>query len=280
MAIKIVETSISNPALAMLRARRYEKAYIAVPNTKLDADLFADLSIVYQALTGEQLPVESNTFLIKSKDGYLERLFAPVFGRTADNKLAIRWGASLIPVTLESKEYSIKPGQYNQSGRGMDTCIFVTVKTGKDVYRLPVALRQQNWDSKISVDELDYMLADDYEQLIAALGELKEGSETTGGTTGEILSLRDFEVDEKLTVIAYKEVKTNYGSNFIITLSDGRQSWGHKSINAVLAVKPTIDENNPAELVVIEKREYSPGKWAIKAVLFITVAEDDDSLVF
>lgn len=281
MAIKLIDVSLSNPALSIVRARTYQRNYTPLPNNILAADLLADLNVVYSALSGgNEVPVEDFTFLVKAKDGYLARLHSPIIGKNADNKMVIRWGNVDFEVDMDSEAYNLKVGSFDFSGRGLDVCLFITVKVGKDAYRMPLPLRLQNWDDKPTLDDTEYLFSEDFDQFIDTLGVLPTRGESTGSGGEELISLRDLEVDAEYEVVGYKEVKTSYGTNFIIEFKGGIKSWSHKCINQVLRAKPTISATAPATLKMLKKNEFSPGKFSIDAVLILQVSAQSVSLDF
>ena len=67
--ITTIDVSTSASSLASLSGREYNSEYTALPNANLPKTLRSELDTVFQFLTGEELPLEENTFLIKARDG-------------------------------------------------------------------------------------------------------------------------------------------------------------------------------------------------------------------
>ena len=132
-SVTTIDLSTNAPQLAPLSGREYTSEYTSLPNANLPKALRKDLDTIFQFLTGEELPLDENTFLIKSRDGVYFRLFGPVLKAgadgvegTADDQLYIQWGPRFLPLVAVKGGFT-KPdgtlieaefGLYNFSGRG------------------------------------------------------------------------------------------------------------------------------------------------------------------
>lgn len=289
MAIRSINLSSTNPAFARLAARSYDRQYCPVPNTSLPKVILNDLGVIFKGLTGEEMPKDDNTILVKADEGVFTRMFTPVLVNDQDG-YAIRWGSRIIPLTIKDTKLSaadskltFKAGVYNFSGRGENVCLFALMKEAEtgDTVKMPIVVRFASWDSPLDKDEFDAMFSEDLEGLLLQIAENKQ---PTGGqrTNEEILSFRDL-IEGDYSVIDYREVTTSYGKNHILTLEgvpgygESVACWGHSSIKNILLAQPVISKDEPAILSILSKEQTKDGKWRIKASLAVSsFAEDDD----
>jgi len=63
---------------ARLETKSYDRAYTDVPNRALPASLKEELTAIHEALTGNELPEEGNTFTVRADNaGTFKRLYSP-----------------------------------------------------------------------------------------------------------------------------------------------------------------------------------------------------------
>ena len=112
--VNTINVGTSSPDLAPLAGRAYDSAYTALPNSNMPKAMRRDLDKVFVSLTGEELPLEENTFLIKAEDGVYNRLFGPILKvgvdeieGTESGKAYIQWGNRYIPVALGKTGVSV-----------------------------------------------------------------------------------------------------------------------------------------------------------------------------
>ena len=90
--INTIDISTNAPALAPLAGREYTSEYTSLPNANLPKAMRKDLDTIFQYLTKEELPLDENTFLIKSRDSIYFRLFGPVLKVGAEGGLKVIQG--------------------------------------------------------------------------------------------------------------------------------------------------------------------------------------------
>ena len=172
-SVTTIDLSTNAPQLAPLSGREYTSEYTSLPNANLPKALRKDLNSIFQFLTEEELPLDENTFLIKSRDGVYFRLFGPVLKAgaegvegTSDGKLYIQWGPRYIPLTTVKGGFTKSDGtvieaefgSYNFSGRGEDPALFVSVDVEDGQLVLPVAVRFTDWENPTEPKALNAIL--------------------------------------------------------------------------------------------------------------------------
>lgn len=251
MTIKMipVPTSIASAELSALSARTYKSSYTAVPNTKLPTLVQQGASKVYEALTGNALPMDDSTFAVSAKDGMFVRFYAPKLYRgslledgTQTPALYIRWGNERIeliadgervaPAYKSSAKVSMKFATFNPSAKGEDPALElkVTYKSGSDsdVYIMLIAVAPEDWKG-FDAERYNTVAETDAEALLALLGTESSGKGSRGsqGETTDRKSLLTavFGSPEEQTrnlefaVTGYRPVSASYGVTAIIQLA-------------------------------------------------------------
>jgi hypothetical protein len=256
---------------------------------------------VFQFLTTEELPLDENTFLIKSRDSIYFRLFGPVLKvgadgieGTEDGKLYVQWGPRFIPLNLgkngfttsDGKEIEAEFGSYNFSGRGEDAALFVAVDVENGQTVLPVAVRFTDWENPTEPKAMNALIKKKPEDII---GLLQKVTAKGGGSSGprieatDEVDFRDLEVNVPYEVIGYYPCKTSYGLTYRILIKDYPNdgaiagAWAHSSIRPLLATKPEINQDKPATLTIRSKEELDSGKIRIRSTLLLSQQETDES---
>lgn len=297
--ITTIDVSTSAAQLAPLSGREYTSEYTQLPNANLPKTMRQELDEVFTYLTGEELPLDENTFLIKSRDGVYSRLFGPVLKVGADGvegtetgKLYVQWGPRFIPVTLgkggfttsDGREIEAEFGSFNFSGRGEDSCLFVSVDTNEGQTVLPVAVRFSDWENPTDPKALNALLKKKPEDIVPLLQPVT----AKGGGGGQRIEadveidFRDLEVNSPYQVIGYYPCKTSYGLTYRILIEnlpeEGKVAgaWAHSSIRPLLATKPEINREKPATLTLRSKEELDSGKVRIRSTLLLSQQETTD----
>ena len=176
--VNTINVGTSSPDLAPLAGRTYGSAYTALPNSNMPKAMRRDLDKVFVSLTGEELPLEENTFLIKAEDGVYNRLFGPILKvgvdeieGTESGKAYIQWGNRYIPVALGKTGVSVdingqtvaleaEFAEFNFSGRGNDIGLMISVdeEDGSGQVVLPVAVRFIDWENPPEIKALNAMM--------------------------------------------------------------------------------------------------------------------------
>lgn len=293
--VKTIEVGTGSIDLAPLAGREYSTAYTALPNANLPRNLRVDLDQVFTAITGEELPLEENTFLIKAEDGVYSRLFGPVLKAGAEDvegtepdKLYIQWGPRFIPVSLEkgglktpTVTLDAEFADYNFSGRGNDHALMVSFEnedgTGQTV--LPLAVRFVDWQNPPEIKALNALLKKKPEDIFPLIQPaMPKGTGSRVKADSEI-DFRDLEEGQSYTVTSYRPVSTQYGQSYRMVLSghptEGltAECWAHSSLRPILSTQPEITEEKPAVLTIREKSLTADGKVRIRCSLIITRSE-------
>ncbi len=300
-SVTTIDLSTNAPQLAPLSGREYTSEYTSLPNANLPKALRKDLNTVFEFLTGEELPLDENTFLIKSRDGVYFRLFGPVLKAgadgiedTSDGQLYIQWGPRYVPVNVvkggftkpDGTEIEAEFGSYNFSGRGEDPALFVSVDTEDGQLVLPVAVRFIDWENPTEPKALNALLKKKPEDVLALVQKVAAKGTGGGGQRVEAdseIDFRDLPVNVPFEVINYYPCKTSYGLTYRIAINNYPEegqvagAWAHSSIRPLLATKPEINREKPATLTVRSKDELPDGKIRLRSTLLLAVQEADES---
>lgn len=236
--IQTIDITTNNAIFAGLQVKNYERQYTPIENTKLPVAYKAQLNVIYTAIFGEDLPETDITFLVKSYQGSFSRLLIPVVG-VYNGKLSVKWGSKIAEL---GDNLSMRADGINFSGRGNDPALIVSVKSGKDVYSMPLSVRFTSQEMQLSVDEFKATWELDRETLLETLVVLTE-SKATGdnNNSNPVVNIKELELGS-YTITQYREVKTSYGINYIVTLVDSneisRQVWADTKLRNILINKP------------------------------------------
>lgn len=299
-SVTTIDLSTNAPQLAPLSGREYQSEYTSLPNANLPKALRRDLDVIFQFLTGEELPLDENTFLIKARDGVYFRLFGPVLkagatgvDNTQDNQLYIQWGPRYIPINVvkggftkaDGSEMEAEFGSYNFSGRGEDPALFVSVDTAEGQLVLPVAVRFTDWENPLDPKALNALVKKKPEDIVTLIQKITAKGSGGGARveTDNEVDFRDLPVNVPFEVVNYYPCKTTYGTTFRIAIKDYPEegqiagAWAHSSIRPLLATKPEINEEKPATLTIRSKEELDGGKIRLRSTLLLSRQETSDS---
>lgn len=306
-SVTTIDLSTNAPQLAPLSGREYTSEYTSLPNANLPKAMRKDLDTIFQFLTGEELPLDENTFLIKSRDGVYFRLFGPVLKAgaegvdgTSDGQLYIQWGPRYLPLNTVKGGFT-KPdgtvieaefGSYNFSGRGEDPALFLSVDVEDGQLVLPVAVRFSDWENPTEPKALNALLKKKPDDVVALVQKITAKGGGSGGPRVEAdseVDFRDLEVNVPYEVINYYPCKTSYGLTYRIMIanypSEGQVAgaWAHSSIRPLLSTKPEITREKPATLTLRSKEELDNNKIRIRSTLLLSrqeTSEEDLNLNF
>jgi hypothetical protein len=310
--VKTIEVGTASPDLAPLAGREYSSSYTPLPNSNLPRGMRRDLDKIFTALTGEELVLEENTFLIRADDGVYNRLFGPVLKAGSDEvegttvgSLCVQWGPRYIPLTLTKEGVQVtindQPvtldaefGEFNFSGRGPDIALMVSVdeEDGSGQVVLPIAVRFIDWQNPPELKALNAMLkkkAGDVTGLIQVA--TPKGGGGFRARADHDIDFRDLEEGIQYSVQSYRGVETQYGQSYRIILADypvdgeTAECWAHASLRPIFATKPEINAEKPATLTIKSKDvSEKDGKVRIRCSLILSrqeaVNEDDLDLDF
>ena len=297
-SVTTIDLSTNAPQLAPLAGREYTSEYTSLPNANLPKALRKDLNTVFQFLTGEELPLDENTFLVKSRDGVYFRLFGPVLKSgaegvegTSDGQLYIKWGPRYLPVnivkggftTSDGREMEAEFGSYNFSGRGEDCAMFVSVDTDNGQLVLPVAVRFTDWENPLEPKALNALLKKKPEEVVTLVQ--KVAAKGGGGNRIEAdseVDFRELDIQTPYEVIGYYPCKTSYGLTYRILINNYPAeaqvagAWAHSSIRPLLSTQPEITREKPATLTLRSKEELADGKVRLRSTLLLSAQETDE----
>lgn len=306
--VNVLQVGTSSPELATLAGREYTSEYTSLPNANLPRAMRQGLDRVFTALTGTELPLEENTFLIKSQDGVYTRLFGPILKAGSDDvegteagKFYIQWGNRFIPVSLGKEGLTTESGnviesefaEFNFSGRGNDHALMVSIddEDGSGQTVLPIAVRFVDYQNPADLKVLNSLTKKDKAaQIIPLIEQVRPRGSGGLKRADHDVEFRDLKVDVPYQVTAYRAVKTTYGISYRIVINnypaegETGEAWAHSSLRSLLSTQPEISEEKPALLVLKDKQVTTDGKVKIRCSLILSqqkeVSEDDLNLNF
>ena len=310
--VNTIQVGTGSPDLAPLAGREYQSQFVSLPNANLPKAMRRDLDKVFLALTGEELPLDEGTFLIKAEDGVYARLFGPILKAGSDDvegtesgSAYIQWGNRYIPVSLGKEGVTIdingqavsleaEFSEFNFSGRGDDPALMISVdeEDGSGQVVLPVAVRFVDWQNPPDTKALNAQMKKGKEAEI--LGLIQEVTARGSGNSSRAdhdIEFRDLEEGMSYSVIQYRQCQTKYGTSYRITLVDHpnegetAECWAHSSLRPLLATQPEISEESPATLHIKEKSvSEKDGKVRIRCSMILSaqaeISDDDLDLNF
>lgn len=310
--VNTIQVGTGSPDLAPLAGRLYNSQFTSLPNSCLPKSVRKSLDKVFLALTGEELPLEENTFLIKAEDGVYARLFGPILKAGSDDvegteagSAYIQWGNRYIPVSLGKEGVTVgingQPvsleaefSEFNFSGRGDDPALMIAVdeEDGSGQVILPVAVRFVDWQNPPDTKALNAQMKKGKEAEI--LGLIQEVTAKGSGNSNRAdhdIEFRDLEEGMSYSVVSYRSCETKYGTSYRITLADHpnegetAECWAHSTLRPLLATKPEISEESPATLHIKEKSvSEKDGKVRIRCSMILSaqaeISDDDLDLNF
>jgi hypothetical protein len=299
--VDVLNVGTGSPDFAPLAGREYTKSFTALPNACLGKAIRIGLDKVYMALTGEELELESNTFLVKAEDGVYSRLFGPILKAGSDDvegtqsgSAYIQWGDRYIPVSLGKEGVTVdingqavsleaEFSEFNFSGRGTDPSLMISVdeEDGSGQIVLPVAVRFIDWQNPPDTKALNAFMKKGKEADI--LSQIQQvAAKGTGGRqqADHDIDFRDLEEGESYTVVGFRKINTQYGESFRILLADypvegeTAECWAHASLRPLLATQPEISVEKPATVHIKEKSLTTDGKVRIRCSMILSQQEE------
>ncbi len=302
---------------ARLEAKSYARSYTDVPNTALPATLRDALSVVFKALTGEDLDPSGSTFTVRADaSGTFKRLYSPTVFSTEDRGLVIRWGDQDIPLIVStgkiSTEASPKGTKFTFKeepiGKYTEAVLSVSVTSEGTLYTLPVPIRSADFEERLSADLLDLLLDENPEsiaekvQLASDLSKRGESSGSGERMVGNFVKVAHLPLGE-YTVTTYRSKEGGaHGPDYFLQVQipepftapiraqvDGEwtdveseiSDWAivrpNTAMKKTLAAGPVITPEAPATLKVLEHGVYNGFPTAKTVLKCQAFAEDPDS---
>lgn len=310
-----IDVNLSERNRARLEARSYEANYTDVPNRALPETLKNELGVIYEALTGEALPEDSNTFTVRADGGTFKRLYSPtVFSTEGNAGIIIRWGDTDVPVSVEGGKISVAGADRktkfafkdDQIGKYDEPVLSVSIAKEGTLYTMPFPVRSADWENRMNGDILDALLEESPEKIaenIAVAGDPSKRGEGGPRLNGPIIKVAELPIGT-YSLTSYRARETQYGMDYLIQAvieepfvattrvkDDVTEEWGdaevevsgfaiikpNTALKKLLAADPIISEESPANLTVLEHGEYNGFKTAKVALKCTAFVEDDAS---
>ena len=309
-----VNVQLSERNRARLETKTYESNYTDVPNRALPESLKEELGVIYEALTGENLPDDSNTFTVRADSGTFKRLYSPTVFSTEGKEVIIRWGDRDIPVTLAAGKISVEGADRKTKfsfkddliGKYDEPVLSVSIAKEGTLYTMPFPVRFADWENKVTGDVLDALLEETPEKIaenLAVAGDPSKRGEGGPRMQGHFVKVAELPIGSyKLT--SYRSKEGNYGMDYFLQAvieepfvattrvkDENTDEWGdaevevsgfaivrpNNALKKLLAADPIITEESPATLSVIEHGEYNGFKTAKVALKCTAFSEDKAS---
>jgi hypothetical protein len=288
--------------LSRLKAKKYNRPFTNIPNSVLPKQMFNELNVVYEAMTGDQLPVEDYTFLVKAdENGKFKRFYIPGVYRN-DETLIIKWGDREIPLELKDSKITIpglppksKIAFKEEKWNGYDTVVLsVTFTKDGDSYNLVFSLKFASLDDEYSPEHLEMLLENDKEAFLEIFARPNSGNgESSQQLEGPVVKLSALPIGE-YKITAYRSYSNSYGVQHLVQTSTNEPfeaetrvknektgEWesqkieivgkfiakANNKLNSYLLAEPIFSEENPGVLKIVEKSVFN-GYPAVKIDFF------------
>jgi hypothetical protein len=222
--------------------------------------------------------------------------------------LAIVWGDMKIPLFIENGDIYTEASQGNPNvkfsvrefGQWKNAALAVTVTDGSNAYSYPFVVRQADLDNQLSVEEFEMMVENSSTVDIAEIAQPAPSGEGGGLFVGPFVKVAQLPIGS-YTITGYRSRETpKYGTDYFlqakvdepfvapVSVKEGEewvtrevevQDWcivrPNSAMKKILAGSPVIDEETPAELIVIEHYTTKNGHPAAKVSLQCQFDESD-----
>ena len=310
-----IDVNLSERNRARLESRSYESNYTDVPNRALPDSLKAELGVIYEALTGDELPEDSNTFTVRADGGTFKRLYSPTVMATEGNEgIIIRWGDRDIPVAVAPGKVSVEGAapktkfafKDDTIGKYEEPVLSVSIASSGVLYTMPFPVRSADWENRVNGDILDALLEESPEKIaenLAVAGDPSKRGEGGPRLNGYIIKVAELPIGT-YTLTSYRPRETQYGMDYLIQAvieepfvattrvkDEVTEEWGdaevevsgfaivkpNNALKKLLAADPIISEESPAYLSVLEHGEYNGFKTAKVSLRCSAFVQDDAS---
>lgn len=276
---------ISNPLLAPLAARSYEKKYTHVPNKALPEAIKFQLGEVYKRLTGKDLDPEGSTMSVASDNGRFKAVYGPSLYAGKDGQtLIVQWGREAITITPQKGGTFLEVNSNNLSisfaavkyGNALDAVMRLMYfdEADNDFY-LDIKPRAVTKDTELVAETLTNLLSRNPKKVIDLLAPQPELSTFDG----EQYSAGDLE-EGTYQIRSVRAISTKWGLKHMLLVeaapdldrAEPFELWSDTTSSAVLSLDPKIDAEHPATVTIWGKRQTKRG--TIAANQTITLAAD------
>ena len=310
-----IDVNLSERNRARLETKSYDSNYTDVPNRALPETLKVELGVIYEALTGEDLPDDSNTFTVRADGGTFKRLYSPTVMSTEGNAgVIIRWGDRDIDLTFAAGKIKIETAAAKTKfafkddliGKYEEAVLSVSIAKDGTLYTMPFPVRSADWENRVNGDILDALLEESPDKIaeqLAIAGDPSKRGEGGPRLQGYIIKVSELPLGT-YNLTAYRPRETQYGLDYMIQAvveepfvattrvkDEVTEEWGdaeveisgfcivkpNNALKKLLAAEPIISEESPATLVVIEHGEYNGFKTAKVALKCTAYTENADA---
>jgi len=310
-----IDVNLSERNRARLETKSYESNYTDVPNRALPPTLKEELGVIYEALTGEDLPDDSNTFTVRADSGTFKRLYSPTVMSTEGNAgVIIRWGDRDIDLTFAPGKIKVETAAAKTKfafkddliGKYEEAVLSVSIAKDGTLYTMPFPVRSADWENRVNGDILDALLEESPDKIaeqLAIAGDPSKRGESGPRLQGYIIKVSELPLGT-YNLTAYRPRETQYGLDYMIQAvveepfvattrvkDEVTEEWGdaeveisgfcivkpNNALKKLLAAEPIISEESPATLVVIEHGEYNGFKTAKVALKCTAYTESADA---
>jgi hypothetical protein len=310
-----IDVNLSERNRARLESRSYDSAYTDVPNRALPEALRGDLGVIYEALTGDELPSDSNTFTVRADNGTFKRLYSPSVSANEEKQIIIRWGDRDIPVTVETGKISVDTADKKVKfsfkddlvGKYDEAVLSVSIAKAGTLYTMPFPVRSLDFENRMTGDVLDALLEESPEQIVenlAVAGDPSKRGEGGPRMQGPFIKVAELPLGE-YQLTSYRTRETSYGTDYLIQavcpdpfvaatrVKDAdTEEWvdaevevsgfavvkPNNALKKLLAAEPIISEESPATLKVIEHGEFNGFKTAKVKLVCTAFVQDNESV--
>jgi hypothetical protein len=310
-----IDVNLSERNRARLESRSYDANYTDVPNRALPEVLRGELGVIYEALTGDMLPEDSNTFTVRADSGTFKRLYSPTVFSTEDKNVIVRWGDRDIPVAFDSGKIKVEGADRkvkfsfkdDQIGKYDEPVLSVSIAKEGTLYTMPFPVRSADWENRMTGDILDALLEESPDKIAENLGVASDPSKRgEGGPSmqGHFIKVAELPIGE-YALTSYRARETNYGTDYMIQavieepfVAASRakdpvtEEWGdvevevsgfaivkpNNALKKLLAAEPIISDTDPATLHILEHGEFNGFKTVKVALRCSAFVQDDESV--
>jgi hypothetical protein len=310
-----IDVNLSERNRARLESRSYDANYTDVPNRALPEVLRGELGVIYEALTGDMLPEDSNTFTVRADSGTFKRLYSPTVFSTEDKNVIVRWGDRDIPVAFDSGKIKVEGADRKVKfsfkddtiGKYDEPVLSVSIAKEGTLYTMPFPVRSADWENRMTGDILDALLEESPDKIAENLGVASDPSKRgEGGPSmqGHFIKVAELPIGE-YALTSYRARETNYGTDYMIQavieepfVAASRakdpvtEEWGdvevevsgfaivkpNNALKKLLAAEPIISDTDPATLHILEHGEFNGFKTVKVALRCSAFVQDDESV--
>jgi len=271
-----IDTQLDDKNRARLEARSYERTYTEIPNRVLPATLSEALSIVHKGLTGEDLPEQGSTFLVRAdNNGTFKRLYSPaVYTNEAQDGLVIRWGDNDIPLNVgeggvvsQSGDKKLKFSfKEEQVGKYSEAVLSVSYSKDGTVYSMPFPIKSADWENPVSADALDVLVDEAPQNIPSLLAVAPDPSKRGEGSSGPrmegpIIKIAQLPLGE-YQVTTYRSRETQYGTDYLMQVVGIEEPF----VGTIRQQDPNTGEWGDVEAEIVGQCIVKPNN-ALKKVL-------------